>query len=98
MKEVLTLCAVAARTGGTVAAVLLLRLTTVSCLRAILALALALALAMLLLPTPVLACRRAMLRAVLLLTAVATVLLSGRGRAVTVLALGGAGMLAAGLV
>ena len=35
--------------------------------------ALALALAMLLLPTPVLACRRAMLRAVLLLTAVATV-------------------------
>jgi hypothetical protein len=53
---------------------------------------------MLLLPTPVLAGRRAVLSAVLLLAAVATVLLSGRGRAVAVLALGSAVMLAARLV
>lgn len=39
-----------------------------------------------------------MLRAVLLLAAVATVLLSGRGRAIAVLALGSAVMLAARLV
>lgn len=57
-----------------------------------------LALAMLLLPTSVLACRRAVLGAVLLLAAVATVLLSGRGRAIAVLALGSAVMLAARLV
>ena len=52
---------------------------------------------MLLLPTSVLACRRAVLRAVLLAT-IATVLLSGRGRAIAVLALGSAVVLAARLV
>ena len=44
---------------------------------------------MLLLPTSVLACRRAVLRAMLLLPTIATVLLSGRGRAIAVLALEG---------
>lgn len=53
---------------------------------------------MLLLPTSVLACRRAVLRAMLLLPTIATVLLSGRGRAIAVLALGSAVMLAARLV
>ena len=85
---VLTLCAVATRTLLSVASVLL-RLTTVSCLRAVLALALAM-----LLSSTVLTGRTA----VLLLAAVTAVLLCRRGRSVPVLTLRAAAMLATGLV
>lgn len=81
-----TLCAVATRPWLSVASVLL-RLATISCVRAILTLAVLLG------PTVL-----ALWTSMLLLTAVATVLLSRRGRSVAVLTLRAAVMLATRLV
>lgn len=82
----LTLCAVATRSLLSVASVLL-RLATISCVRAVLTLAVLLG------PTVL-----ALWTSMLLLTAVAAVLLSRRGRSVAVLTLRAVVMLATRLV